>query len=70
MHYEHVDNVSLYTYIDTYIDTYIHRYNEFAICYSCIRGSLKLAPNYSCLYALGTVAARPDAINISIRSLV
>ena len=42
MRYEHVDDVSLHTYIDTYI----HRYSEFAICYSCIRGSLRLAPNY------------------------
>ena len=35
-----------YMYIDTYIHTYIHRYSEFAICYSCIRGSLRLVPNY------------------------
>ena len=46
MRYDHVDDVSLHTYIDTYIDTYIHWYSEFAICYSCIRGSLRLAPNY------------------------
>ena len=32
-------------YIHTYIHRYIHRYSEFAICYSCIRGSLRLAPN-------------------------
>ena len=41
MRYEHVDNVSLYTYIHIYI----HRYSEFAMCYSCIRSSLRLAPN-------------------------
>ena len=49
MRYEHVDDVSLHTYIHryihTYIDTYIHRYSEFAICYSCIQGSLRLALN-------------------------
>ena len=42
MRYAHVDDVSLHTYI--------HRYSEFAICYSCIRGSLRLAPNYYILY--------------------
>ena len=34
------------TYRYIYIDTYIHRYSEFAICYCCIRGLLRLAPNY------------------------
>ena len=38
-----------YRYMHTYIDTYIHRYSEFAICYSCIRGSLRLALNYETL---------------------
>ena len=44
---KHVDDVSLHTYIHTYIHTYniIHTYSEFAKCYSCIRGSLRLATN-------------------------
>ena len=53
MRYEHVDDVSLHTYIDTYI----HRYSEFAICYSCIRGSLRLAPNYYSNFT-GNIAER------------
>ena len=39
--YEHMDDVSLHTYIHAYI----HRYCEFTICYSCIRGSLRLTLN-------------------------
>ena len=65
----HVDNLSLHTYIDTYTHTYIHTYVYihnihtysyihtyigtviFAICYSCIQGSLRLAIlNYSGTY--------------------
>ena len=63
MRYEHVDDVSLHTYIDTYI----HRYSEFAICYSCIRGSLRLAPNYSLgsrLYRLA-IALAPRVLHYS-----
>ena len=41
MCHEQVDDVLLHTYIDTYIGTEV-----FAICYSCIWGSLRLAPNY------------------------
>ena len=46
MRYEHVDDVSLHTYIHRYIHTYIHRYSEFAML-SCIWGSLRLALNYT-----------------------
>ena len=31
------------TYMHTY--THIHRYSKFTVCYSCIQGSLRLAPN-------------------------
>ena len=37
MRYEHMDDVSLLRYI--------HRYNEFVMRRSCIRSSLRLAPN-------------------------
>ena len=63
MRYEHVDDVSLHTYIDTYI----HRYSEFAICYSCIRGSLRLAPNY---YYVWYVRHARTAIDIVQRCAV
>ena len=45
MHACVISTWTTYSYIHTYIHTYIHRYGEFAKCYSCIRGSLRLAPN-------------------------
>ena len=36
----------------TYIQIYIYTYYKTASCTSCIRGSLRLAPNYTCTCTL------------------
>ena len=43
MRYEHVDDVMLHTYIDRYIGI---ANSPLLYYYSCIGGSLRLAPNY------------------------
>ena len=53
------------TYIDTYIDTYIHRYSKFPICYSYIRGSLRLAPNYFNLGNFGGITKFKTSVNLN-----
>ena len=54
---EHVDDVLLLTCTCTHIHTHIHtlymymyihcRYSKFTMCFSCIRGSLKVSLNYT-----------------------
>ena len=36
----------------------VHRYSEFAICYCCIWGSLRLAPNYEVKFELHHVCTK------------
>ena len=45
MQNEHVDDVSLHRYMYIHRYMYMHMYSEVIICYSCNRGSLKLALN-------------------------
>ena len=39
--------IIFYTHTHTYTHTYIARYSKFAVCFSCIQGSLRLIPNYN-----------------------